>query len=254
MRDEIARLELARIEVLDLISRGEVARDALKMCGIPNSTFWLWLTRGRETADENSPYKKFWLKYKVSKESGRRKRQAESEKRKADPQMYENYRTNQYNPRYLDAFTKLAQDTIIEKIRSGAFLDDSFLAAGVEIHHARYWMEMGHRGSIDEVEDEYGFVDFYRRVITAQGEARASVAARLMAESPALWALHGPGRTEGERVGWEKNQRIIATVDKKVQIQTSWRTAQTQIVDGGTPPLQISFRPGGAGDLEQDEG
>jgi hypothetical protein len=257
VRSSLKRLELARIEVLDLIARGEPARDVLRMHGIANSTFWLWLTIGRETVDEDSPYKRLWLKYQISKESGRRKRQAESEKRKADPQMYENNCWNEANPKYLDAFTKLAQDAIIEKLRSGCFLDDSFLAAGVQIHHARYWMEQGHRISVDEVPDTYGFAVFYRNVLIAQATARSEVASRLMKDSPALWAISGPGRSTPEREGWEKHHTIHQKLDQKVSISTSWATAQhPQIVEGTSRPYQISFTPTGDEDEDrlEDEG
>src|SRR5437588_8233967 len=208
VRSSLERLELARIEVLDLISKGEVARDAIVMCNIASSTFWLWLERGRQAQDEDNPYRRLWLKYKVSKEAGRRKRQAESEKRKADPQMYEPNHVNQFNPRYLDCFTEQAQNAIIVRLKEGCFLDDSFLAAGIEIHIARYWMEQGHRISVDEAPDTYGFAAFYRNVLVSQAEARADVASRLMKDAPALWAVAGPGRGSSEREGWEKHHTI----------------------------------------------
>ena len=256
MRD-ISRLEYASEAVLSLIEKGEPAYAALEMCGrIPSSTFWLWLSRGRAISDPDNVYHRLWLRYRVAVAQGKKIQREASRKKREDPQLYENNRTNRHNPKYLDSFTQEKQDIIVEKIKAGAFLDDAIMAAGIEVHIGRHWLELGHRLAVDEGTDEYGFFMFHKRVIVAQAETRADVAARLLQDSPALWALHGPGRSVEGREGWEKNTKITATLDKRVSIETNWRTASQPIVEGSSARhLQIDFRPGGggAGDMEEDE-
>lgn len=116
-------------------------------------------------------------------------------------------------PLILDATIR---QSILDRIRVGAFEWVACEAAGVSQRTFQYWTAKGEQG----IEP---YVQFFQDVQQVRAQARLSAEMRVHADDPKFWLRVGPGRERPSRPGWTEESRTEITTPSGEPLEVEHR-------------------------------